>query len=99
VSQGAVQYTCQKQEAEPQHVKAGEKAKIQWTELKRLEEFVTCSAKAHQMTYEEIAKELWPEEEISYQAVQNALHRLGYRRRIATRKSHITETNQVIPLQ
>ena len=51
VSQRAVQYTCEKQQATPQHAKAGRPPRLNKEEVDRVEEFVTQSKKTRRMTY------------------------------------------------
>jgi transposase len=99
ISQRAVQYTCQKQQATPQHKNAGRPPRLSKEEADRVEEFVIQSKKNRRMTYLQVAEALWPEGEVGAESVRYALHQRGYRRRIALRKPPISESNRVARLE
>ena len=99
VSQRAVQYTCQKQQSTPQHANAGRPPRLTKEETDRVEEFVTQSKATRRMTYLQVAEALWPEGEVSEESVRYALHRRGYRRRLALRKPPIYGANRVARLE
>jgi len=98
ISQRAVQYTCEKQQATPQHSKAGRPPRLNKEEADKVEEFVISSKKTRRMTYLQIAEALWPEGEVGPESVRYALHKRGYRRRVALRKPPISEANRVARL-
>jgi transposase len=99
VTQRAVQYTCEKEAATPQHHKAGRAPRLNKDEVDHVEQFVTSSKKTRQMTYLQIAEALWPEGEVGASSVRYALNKRGYHRRVALRKPPITEANRVVRLQ
>lgn len=99
VSQRAVQYTVEKQKPTPQHSKAGRPPRLNKEEADRIEQFVTSSQKTRRMTYKQIAEALWPEGEVGHESVKSALHKRGYRRRIALRKPPLSEANKAARLQ
>ena len=99
VSQRAVQYTCQKQQATPQHANAGRPARLSKEEMDQVEEFVTQSKSTRRMTYLQVAEALWPDGEVGAESVRYALHQRGYRRRIALRKPPISEANRIARLE
>ncbi|KZF23004.1 hypothetical protein L228DRAFT_238892 [Xylona heveae TC161] len=80
VSPRAVQYTCQKQDATPQHSRAGRRPKLTKEDGDRLEEFVKDAAN-NKMSYAQVARALWPEGGVGEEAVKHALYQRGYRRR------------------
>ena len=98
ISQRAVQYTCQKAEATPQHCKAGRAPKLNQEEGNNVIEFVISCKRTRRLTYNQVAEELWPEGEISGESVKYLLHLRGYRRRIALRKPPISEDNRLARL-
>ena len=94
VSQRAVQYTCEKQTATPQHHKAGRPLKLNKNEVDQVVEFVTSSKQTCRMTYLQIAEHFWPDGEVGSNSVKAALYRRGYRRRVALRKPPLSEKNK-----
>jgi transposase len=94
VSQRAVQYTCQKQQATPQHYRTGRPPRLSKEEADRLEEFVTSCQRTRQLSYLQIAEELWPEGEVGADSVKYTLHKRGYRRRVALRKPPLSQKNK-----
>jgi transposase len=99
VSHGAVQYTCKKRQATPQHKNAGRPPRLSNEEADKVEEFVTRSKATRRMTYLQIAEALWPEGEVGAESVRYALHKRGYRRRFALRKPPISERNRIARLE
>lgn len=94
VSQRAVQYTCQKKQATPQHSNAGRPPRLSKEEADQVEEFVTSSHRTRRLSYLQIAEELWPEGEVGPESIKHALQKRGYRRRVALRKPPLSEANQ-----
>ncbi|OAL38310.1 hypothetical protein AYO20_02369 [Fonsecaea nubica] len=99
VSQRAVQYTCQKQRATPQHSNAGRPPRLTKEEADYVEQFVIQSRKTRRMSYLQVAEALWPEGEVSAESIRYALHQRGYRRRIALRKPPLSEANRQARLE
>ena len=91
VTERAVQYTCEKGEATPQHHNAGRAPKLSTSEVDTLVEFITSSRKTRRMTYLQLAEHFWPEGEVGVESVKKALHKRGYRRRVAVRKPPLSE--------
>ena len=98
VSERAVQYTCKKGQATPQHLKAGRPPRLNKEETDRVEEFITQSKETRRMTYLQVAEALWPEGEVSAESVKYALYKRGYRRYLAMRKPPLSEANRVARL-
>jgi transposase len=98
ISQRAVQYTCQKGTATPQHKQAGRPPKLNQEETDKLIEFVTSSHRCRRLSYQQLADELWPEGEIGADSIRFALRSRGFRRRIALRKPHISPQNKAARL-
>ncbi|SLM35377.1 transposable element tc1 [Lasallia pustulata] len=63
VTERAVQYTCEKGAATPQHHNAGRAPKLSKEEVDTLIEFVSSSRKTRRMSYLQLAEHFWPEGE------------------------------------
>ena len=98
ISGNAVQYTCNKGTATPQHHKTGRPPKLSQTEVDTLVEFVVSSRKSRRMTYLQLAEHFWPEGEVGAEPIKKALHKRGYRRRITLRKPPLSMKNREIRL-
>lgn len=99
ISQRAVQYTCNQQQATPQHQRAGRKPKLTKEETDQLIEYVTSCHCTRCLPYLKLAEELYPEGEIRPESIKYALHRRGYRRRVALRKPPLSDRNKAIRLE
>jgi transposase len=97
-SERAVQYTCEKHQATPQHRKAGRPPKLNKEEVDRLEEYVLQSKKTRRLTYQQLADTLYPEGEVGAEAVKYALKSRGYKRYVALRKPPLSEQNRIARL-
>ena len=95
ISVHAVQYTINKDQATPQHNRAGRPPKLSSTETDDLVQFVTTSTTNRRLTYLQLAETLFPEGEIGPDSIKNALKSRGYRRRPAWRKPFISERNRI----
>ena len=93
VTERAVQYTCEKGEATPQHKKTGRPPKLSTQEVDTLIEFVISSRKTRRMTYLQLAESLWPDGEVGAESVKHALRKRGYNRRVALRKPPLSQKN------
>lgn len=98
VSERGVQYTCQKEQATPQHHKTGRPPRLNEEEIDQLVDFVTSSHRTRCLPYYRVAQELWPEGEIGVESVRRALYSRGFRRRVALKKPPLTPTHKVIRL-
>lgn len=94
ISQRAVQYTCQSEQATPQHRNAGRRPRLSKKETNRVEEFVTRSQRHRQMSYSQVAETLWPENEVGADAIRHALISRGYSRHIALQKPSLSQANR-----
>ena len=95
----AVQYTCNRQKATPQHHKAGRPAKLTSQEVDSLIAFIKSLKRTRRLTYRQLKKELYAERrDISEKAIKNALHKRGFRRRLALRKPYISKKNRIARL-
>jgi transposase len=99
VTERAVQYTCQKEEATPQHHKTGRPPRLNEEEVDRLVAFVTSTHRTRCLPYHRLAAELWPGGEIGVDSVRHALYSRGYRRRVALKKPPLTPAHKVNRLQ
>lgn len=99
ITQRAVQYTCKKGEATPQHKRTGRPPKLSKEEVDTLVEFVTSSRKTRRMSYLQLAEALWPEGEVGADSVKYALHKRGYRRRVALRKPPLQQRHRTARLE
>ena len=99
ISQRAVQYTCQKETATPQHARTGRPPRLSKDEADRVEEYVTSTSKTRRMTYLQVAEALWPEGEVGVDTVRNTLRRRGYARRVALRKPPLSDQNKALRLE
>ena len=93
VTERAVQYTCEKGAATPQHHNAGRAPKLSKEEVDTLIEFVSSSRKTRRMSYLQLAEHFWPEGEVGVDSVKYALYKRGYRRRVALRKPPLSPKN------
>ena len=93
VTERAVQYTCEKGTATPQHKNTGRPPKLSKEEVDNLLEFITGSRKTRRMTYLQFAEYFWPEGEVGSESVRYALHKRSYRRRVTLRKPPLSTKN------
>lgn len=99
ISKAAVRYTVQKGQATPEHRNAGRPPKLNKTETDNLVEYVTSCHRTRCLSYFKLAEELYPEGEIGPESIKYALHKRGYRRRVALRKPPLSPQNQAARLE
>lgn len=99
ISERAVQYTCQKEQATPQHKKAGRPPRLNEQEVDALVAFVTSSHRTRCLPYWRLAEELYPEGDVGIDSIRHALYSRGFRRRVALKKIPLTPQHKVIRLE
>ena len=81
VSQRAVQYTCQKQRASPEHKNSGRTSKLSKEDVDRLVQRVTSYGQNKPLTYAQLSSELYPGRDIGVETLKHALRKAGIDRR------------------
>lgn len=81
VSQRAVQYTCQKQRASPEHKNSGRTSKLSKEDVDRLVQRVTSYGQSKPHTYAQLSQDLYPGRDIGVETVKHALRKVGIDRK------------------